>query len=935
MLSISKPLSASQAQEYHKEKFTNAKDNYYTQGATVCGEWQGQLAALWGLNGAVSEEQFVRLSEGQHPETGEQLIRHKQSTEHVQGNSTKEHRAGWDLTFSAPKSVSLTALVGGDERVREAHRESVRVALEKTEKYVQARIGSNAPAEATGMWAVAVFEHDSARPVKGYPAPQLHSHAVLFNMTKTADGQVRSLQTRELYRTQRYATAVYRSELASHLRGLGYKVEVKKHAPEIKGYSREYVEASSPRSQQIKGHMDEKGVSGPRAAEIAAHQTRSDKIYLPQEEVQARHQQMAAEYGNQPQRVVAAASQCQAVALDAAQVRHAVEEAMTHARACSRERTAVDDERNLMRDALQQSMGVARLPEIEAEFARRVQTGELIEVQRKHGEAGRLYVTPEMLASERQIIDTMLAGRNNYAALFEGATQHWVEQWAERWEKSRKDGERLNGSQKAAIAEVLSSPDRMLALVGKAGTGKTTVLEAIREAAERGGYKVQGLAPTGRATHKLADAGMKTETLQMHLTRGERRDDGQKRLYIIDESSMIGTKQMQTFLERLKADDRVLFVGDTRQHEAVEAGRPYAQLQEAEMRTARLDEIVRQKNLALLVAVENMAKGNVREVVSAMIEEGWVRAIKDREERVHGMAADYASRPGVGILIDPSNRSRFEVNENIHRAMQSAGRVQKAEYPVHVLIQHRDMATEDRRYAQNYEEGDVLRYAKKSEAYGIKAGEYATVTAVDPTTNSVTVKKQNGEGLSYDPSRLSGVTIYEEAELSFAVGDRVQLTAPYHAQRLDNRELGTVEEIGSDGALRLSMDSGREVPFSTRYPLHLDYGYAVTSHSSECETADWAMIHVDSEYAPGSLHNERMAYVSVSRARHEVVIYTNDSSSLDQVLSRDVSQMSALDQTPVEHGIGPQAVGIDEIMPGLGLDTGTDTGTEIGIGIGH
>jgi len=209
MLSISKPLSASQAQEYHKEKFTNAKDNYYTQGATVCGEWQGQLAALWGLNGAVSEEQFVRLSEGQHPETGEQLIRHKQSTEHVQGNSTKEHRAGWDLTFSAPKSVSLTALVGGDERVREAHRESVRVALEKTEKYVQARIGSNAPAEATGMWAVAVFEHDSARPVKGYPAPQLHSHAVLFNMTKTADGQVRSLQTRELYRTQRYATAVY------------------------------------------------------------------------------------------------------------------------------------------------------------------------------------------------------------------------------------------------------------------------------------------------------------------------------------------------------------------------------------------------------------------------------------------------------------------------------------------------------------------------------------------------------------------------------------------------------------------------------------------------------------------------------------------------------------------------------------------------------
>lgn len=197
MITLSKPISSGQAQAYHKQEFANARENYYTDGASVRGEWQGQLAARWGLQGEVQEQQFARLAEGQHPETGEQLVRHQTAREYVnaQGETvrTMEHRAGWDATFSAPKSVSLTALVGGDDRVREAHRESVRVALNEMEKYVQARIGGNIPAQTTGAWAVAKFEHDSSRPVDGYAAPQLHTHAVVFNVTETADGQTRAL----------------------------------------------------------------------------------------------------------------------------------------------------------------------------------------------------------------------------------------------------------------------------------------------------------------------------------------------------------------------------------------------------------------------------------------------------------------------------------------------------------------------------------------------------------------------------------------------------------------------------------------------------------------------------------------------------------------------------------------------------------------------
>jgi conjugative relaxase-like TrwC/TraI family protein len=255
MLTISKPLSASQAQTYHEKEFTAAEQNYWKQADTIQGEWHGKLAGRFDLAGAVGAEEFARLSEGQHPATGEQLVRHRKvyeyKTEDGKTVAPVEHRAGWDATFSAPKSVSLTALVGGDDRVREAHREAVNVALNELERYTQARIGGNRPAEMTGQFVVAKFEHDTARPVDGYAAPQLHTHSVIFNLTERENGQMRALQERSFFASQSYATTVYQSELMYRLCSLGYEIEPgKSGAPEIKGYSQEYLDASSPRRQQ-------------------------------------------------------------------------------------------------------------------------------------------------------------------------------------------------------------------------------------------------------------------------------------------------------------------------------------------------------------------------------------------------------------------------------------------------------------------------------------------------------------------------------------------------------------------------------------------------------------------------------------------------------------------------------------------------------------
>src|SRR5215470_9302086 len=529
MLTISNPLSATQAQ-YHAEEFGNARENYYTEADQIPGEWHGRLAEQWGLCGEVGEEHFQRLTEGQHPITSEQLVRHKAAREYVNESGQKirtmEHRAGWDATFSAPKSVSLTALVGGDERLREAHQESVAVALDELERYVQARIGGNLPAKTTGKWVAAKFEHDSARPVNGYAAPQLHTHVVFFNLTETEDGETYALQPRELYKTQQYATAVYRSELAARLKALGYQIERGKNGqPEIIGYSEEYLEASSPRRRQIEEHLAKENLRGANAAQIAAHKTRQAKLELSQEEMRERHRRMAEAFGNQPEQVVEAAGQrAQRIERDVPGV--TAQSAVTFSRERNLEREAVVEERELLRDALKRSMGEATFEEIKAEFEKHVDAGDFIEVARKTDAPSRAFTTQEMIDYERDTIRAMREGQNKHAPIVSLNTRKAIE----------KNHPHLSQSQRRAVEQILASLDQVTALEGVAGSGKTTSLTAIREAAERQGYTVEGFAPTSRAAQKLAEAGIESSTLQRHLTRNEPHD-GQKRLYVLDRKS--------------------------------------------------------------------------------------------------------------------------------------------------------------------------------------------------------------------------------------------------------------------------------------------------------------------------------------------------------------------------------------------------------------
>ena len=418
-------------------------------------------------------------------------------------------------------------------------------------------------------------------------------------------------------------------------------------------------------------------------------------------------------------------------------------------------------------------------------------------------------------------------------------------------------------------------------------------LAAIREAAERDGYQVQGFAPTSGAARKLHEAGIHASTLQHHLARGANSQGEGKHLYVLDESSLASTRQINEFLRGLQQEDRVLLVGDVRQHEAVEAGRPYHQLQEAGMRTAHLDEIIRQRDPALKEAVEQLARGEVREAVSNLQRQGRVHEIESRGERLQEMAQEYARRPEGTLVISPDNESRRDLNLLIHRAMQDTGQVQRAEKTVRILESRQDLTGADRAWAERYQPDDVLRYSHGSKLLGIKAGEYSTVTAIDPKQNLLTAEQENGERVTYDPRRLQGVSVYRQAERQFAEGDRVQFTAPSKHLHVANRELGTVLYLSGDSEMAVRTDSGHLVQFDVNKHPHIDYGYAMTSHSSQGQTADRVLIHVDTEVG-SQLVNNRMAYVAISRGRYDGQIYTDSKADLADHLSREHCHSTAI-----------------------------------------
>ena len=896
MMTVSKGMGALQTCDYHAEQYANGAAEYYSEGGEIRGQWFGELATRYGLEGDVNEEAYTRLAHGRHPITNEVLVAAVKATpyvnEHGRTVTPEEHIAAHDIIFSPPKEFSAALLVGGDTRLERVHQDAVRTALTAVEHYIQAR--GNKVSETTRNGVFALFEHNSARPVDGYSAPQRHTHAVWFNQTMDQTGKVRSVQSLEMMRSKALGTVIYRTEIARGLTEAGYQWTMgEHHEPKITGFTDAYMTALSQRREQIVETLELSGRTGPGAAQLAALSTREAKIKISHEAMQEQHRVVSVAYGNQPQAVVAAAVARGPQHLqDPAPI---AKVAVTFAKEQQTERDAVVDERKLKAAMTLRSLGHVPYPRLEAELERRIAAGEFIQRTAAPGSPARAFTTPEMIALERTVLAHMLEGRDQHPAMASATTRTWADAAAQQ----ANDGKGLNEGQRAAIDQTLSSRDQVLGIDGVAGGGKTTALQIIREGLEREGYTVIGLAPTSSAAKNLREVLPRTKTLQSHLLFPVGQNAA-KTVYALDEASLASTGQMERFLKGLRPDDRVLLIGDTRQHQSVEAGRMFEQLQDAGMRTAHITEIVRQTDPAYLAATQDLAAGKVAEAFQKFDEQGRISEIPDRMERIAAVAKDYTDSPVNVIVVVPDHDSRRVLNEAIHQRLITQGTLSAREHNVPVLVTRQDMTGADRAWAGRYAPGNVIRYTRGSEERGIVSGGYSTVTRVDAKANTLTVD-MDGTCITYDAKRLQGVSVFTTEPRAFSIGERVRFTQPFSDKRIANGEGGTVAAI-TRGAIRVRLDCekrgeglGRSVGFTLKEYAHLDYGYAGTSYISQSRTSRRELFVVDTDRGGASL-NSRTTYVGATRGREDIRVYCNDKERMIRDLSRDVSHQSAIEQ---------------------------------------
>jgi len=882
MLVMSKgALTVGQAATYYEEKYS--RDDYYTEQQRVMGRWFGKAAAELGLTGEIATDDFRVALSGLDPNTGAMLVHAAQRE--------GERRAGWDATFNAPKSVSVQALVGSDPRLIAAHREAVEQALIELEKFAQARIHRGQEWVTTANVVAARFDHIAARPSEnaandGYgPDPHLHTHVVVMNMTRRPDGAWRGLDPVEIYRSQAFATAVYRAELARQVQKLGYAISItgRDGRWELEGYSREQVMAFSHRRQDIERELARLGVNGAGAAQIAAHRSRLAKDHRDEEALKVEWRQRADAYDIKVDGIAADALRRGSLwpQSDVPALRENVRVTVAHAT----ERDAVPDRRELETFALQHTMGRSILEQVRGAVERHRDDGKLIAVAPSHRHPIGSFTTPEMAALEDDNVALMRESQSKVSAISDAEK---IRRWAAR---------RGFAPDQTAAAEVtLSTRDWLSAIDGRAGAAKTTTVGAIRELAQERGYFVRGFGPTSGSVKALTEAGVLSRTVASLLENPPPEKHGRE-FWIVDESSLLATRQVNVLLHLAKdaGIERIVFVGDQRQHHAIEAGRPVYQMQQAGMTIASLNVIRRQRDPELRRAVELASAGKAAEVIEALKQQDRITQIAPAVDRYRAIAEDYLRSYQAGqrtLVVSPANEERRELNWTIRELLVERGQVGRDGFELPILTSL-DLTRAQRAHARHYAVGDVIRFRRGSVKLGIERGSYATVEASDVRHDRLTIRTRAGVAIEYAPQRLRGVEVFRPESRTLAVGDRIQFRTPDRALKIANGEFAAIRAI-DDKQVRLRMDDGREISAATPRLRHIDYGYASTSHSSQGATVDRVIVNIDTTRSV-KLVNQRQFYVSISRARHDARIYTDDATALARAVGREQLKPTALE----------------------------------------
>lgn len=862
-----------------------AHSDYFAEGQRIIGSWQGRGAAELGLVGEVRAEQFEAIRQGLHPETGEHL-RPRQSADRLSAGGEIQSRGRhlYDFTLSAPKSISVMAALGEDDRLVRAHQQAVETAFKELEAMAAARVRIDGANEnrVTGNLVVAVYHHDTSRELD----PQLHTHAVAGNLTYDGtEGRWKALQASDIYAQRAYLTEVYRNALAHEVRALGYDVQDRHDTRgrdlgfEIRGVPEDLLHTFSQRSQQ-RDHAIERFTerTGRRPTDnevaILVRETRRDKlIEISTDEVQARQRGRLTSEERQTltdlrQQAVDAAHDRTRLAFEPAAP------ALRHAEQHLFERRSVVQDHEVLTEALRHGRGSLALSDAKGALALEEASGALLR-------AGHQVATRASLEREEHMIAAINRGIGACDRL--GGDHVFLA------------SDRLRPDQRHAVHDVLATRDWAVSLRGAAGTGKTATLQEIQRGLAEAGRDVVAVAPTRSAVHELQTVGFSRATTIAHLLRHPE-DQAHLRgsVLMVDEAGMVSARQMTALLDLAERQGaRVVFSGDTRQLQSVEAGDALRILErESALRSVSLTQVQRQTSETYRQAIDTLreqptrgfeqlvAMGAVREVAwedrSRAVAEAWREAhahpnTHGQDRAVLVVCATHDDIAQVTAAIRSDRAQRGELGEGV-----AVDR--------YVPLHYTDAQKSDPR---QFEVGQVLVFHDGTP----KGGGHEPLEIVQVEPDGLVARTARGDTRVIAPTEGRGFEVYERRPLEIAPHDRLLLMANreepgFHAT---NGEIVTVSRV--DEHHRVCLDDGRVLPATYK---HVDHGYAVTAHRSQGQSVDGVVI-------VGERMTRELFYVAASRGREQLTVITSDQGRLEASVAQSGARQSASELVRTMH----------------------------------
>ncbi|MEL6554859.1 MAG: MobF family relaxase [Cyanobacteria bacterium J06621_11] len=891
MLTLSN-VKAAQAENYYE------RDDYYTQGDTnddkelkSDSQWQGNGAANLNLTGPVDKAKFQQLLHGQTPD-GKPL--------HSRKINPDTHRAATDYTFSAPKSVSIAALIQKDKRVIAAHDHAVKTALEVLEhRYAQTRIRRGPGIRervTTGNIIAATFRHETSREQD----PQLHTHCVVINATQLENGKWQSLANEEVLRNQKLLGEIYQNELAHQLRQVGYEIAPKENGVfECKGYEEGLLNLFSTRTQQIENYIEkweatlkEKGGKPLHAKqkEQATLATRLRKQTVPRTVLLSGWENAIARsdiHLPKPPEITAIKIENRAATSAIAGVNHASE------------RESVFKREKAERFALENHLGEQSFAELETAMS----GAGLIAAKDRH-------TTQVAIARERETISIMASGQGKENAI---STSTEVLQLT-------ADEQTLTMGQYKAILDTATSRDQFIAWQGVAGAGKTYSLRLLSQLASDKGYRVSGYAPSAQAANTLSEeAGIEGNTVAslLHSKSSQFSDQSSHQqqlpkqpLWIVDEAGLLSAKDAHALLKKAQAQNaRVILVGDIRQLSAVEAGNPFKSLQQAGIQTCYLEESRRQKTAALKAAVVCLAAGQQAEGLEQLEQAELVHEIKDPNFLRQHLVLDYLSASEESreqtLILCGTNQERLSLTADLRTALQQERRLGPDTFTMQSL-RALDRTKAQLGYVAAYSEGEVVVFSRDYRRAGIHKGVQYRVTSRDLEHNRLSLTAPQGKPLTFDPSGCIEKTTYATQSIAISQGEQLRWTRNDHTKGLRNGQLVTVTAISPDGTATLrevSSDeaNAKETTLSLTGQQYLDYALVSTTYSAQGKTAERVLAISDATLSKEGL------YVAVSRAKRNLSLYTTSKEELHKRAERSSAKENPSDYLSLYELVKPDA----------------------------